>query len=202
MRFLRSPRFHTLSAFALVSLAPALARADGDEVSPAARKRGWVDVIATGFVGDGLRSNNPYRLATVLGSAAQSLSRTAAYADVGVAFVLGDPARLAQGAALRVTLGLEGVPQSVLTPSYLALRRWGPWGAYGRGGVALVLAPDVTWGLEAAAGGIWFARAGVGVAAEVVGDLFYGAATRDVGAPAYPVLSAQAGLWLSWEVIP
>jgi len=64
-----------------------------------------------------------------------------------------------------------------------------------------VLTPDTTWGLEAAAGGIWFARAGVGVAAELVGDLFYGAGTREVAHPAYPILSAQAGLWLSWEAL-
>jgi hypothetical protein len=45
-------------------------------------------------------------------------------------------------------------------------------------------------------------RAGLGLAAELVGDVFYGAGTREVATPAYPVLSAQAGLWLSWEVLP
>jgi hypothetical protein len=82
------------------------------------------------------------------------------------------------------------------------MHRWGAWGAYGRAGVPLVLTPDVTWGLEGAAGGLWFARAGVGLVAELVGDLFYGAGTREVAVPAYPVLSAQAGLWLSWEAMP
>jgi len=49
---------------------------------------------------------------------------------------------------------------------------------------------------------VWFVRAGVGLAAELVGDVFYGAGTREVATPAYPVLSAQGGLWLSWEAMP
>ncbi len=138
----------------------------------------------------------------VLGADARSLSRTAAYADVGAAFVVGDPAALAHGLALRATFALEGTPQSVMTPSYLVIHRWGAWGAYGRAGIAAVLAPAATWGMEGAAGGVWFARAGIGMAAEIVGDLFYGAGTREVATPAYPVLSAQGGLWLSWEAIP
>jgi len=178
------------------------ARAADEDAPWSPAKAGWVDVVATGFVGDGLRFNNPYRLATVLGSQARSLSRTAAYADLGAAMIVGDPERLAQGVALRTSIALEGVPQAVLAPSYLLLHRWGAWGAYGRAGVPLVLTPDVTWGLEGAAGALWFARAGVGLAAELVGDLFYGAGTREVAVPAYPVLSAQAGLWLSWEAMP
>ena len=162
----------------------------------------WVDVFATGFVGDGLRFNNPYRLATVLGSQAQSLSRTAAYGDLGAAAVFGDTSAIAHGVALRASFALEGVQQAVLTPAYLAVHRWGPWGVYGRAGIPLVLTPDLTWGLEAGAGAVWFARAGIGVAAELVGDVFYGAGTREVATPAYPVLSAQAGLWLSWEAMP
>jgi hypothetical protein len=68
--------------------------------------------------------------------------------------------------------------------------------------VPIVLTPDTTFGMEGAAGGVWFVRAGIGLAAELVGDVFYGAGTREVETPAYPVLSAQAGLWLSWEVLP
>jgi hypothetical protein len=181
---------------------PATASADEVDGAAAARKAWWVDVFATGFVGDGLRFNNPFRLATILGSQAQSLSRTATYADLGAAAVLGNPGFLAQGVALRASVALEGVPQSVLTPSYLVFHRWGAWGLYGRVGVPLVLTPDVTWGLEAGAGGIWFVRAGIGLVAEVVGDVFYGAGTREVATPAYPVLSAQGGLWLSWEAMP
>jgi hypothetical protein len=65
-----------------------------------------------------------------------------------------------------------------------------------------VLTPDVTYGVEGGAGGIWFARAGLGAVAELVGDVFYGAGTREVATPAYPVLSLQVGLWLSLEAMP
>jgi hypothetical protein len=177
--------------------------AEAAEGDPWPADRGpWAGLFATAFVGDGLRFNNPYRLATVLGSQAQSLSRTAAYTDVGVAIALGDPANLAHGIALRVSAALEGVPQAVMTPAYLVLRRWGPWAAYARAGLPLVLTPDPTWGLEAGAGGVWFARAGLGLALELVGDVFYGAGTREVATPAYPVLSAQGGLFVSWEAMP
>jgi hypothetical protein len=179
----------------------AASRAVADEAG-FARAIAPIDVVATAYVGDGLRFNNPYRLATVLGSNAQSLSRTAGYADVGGAVFAGSPSRLAHGLALRVSVALEGVPQSVLTPSYLVLHRTGAWGAYARAGLPVVMSPDATWGVEAAAGGLWFARAGLGVAAELVGDVFYGAGTREVAKPAYPVLSAQAGLWISWEAFP
>jgi hypothetical protein len=178
------------------------APAPQDSHAPLAKKSGWVDVFATGYVGDGLRFNNPYRLATVLGSTAQSLSRTAMYTDLGGALVLGDPTFLAHGLALRVSVSLEGVQQSVVTPSYLVLHRWGSWAAYGRAGGTIVVTPDTTWGFEGAAGAVWFVRAGVGVSAELVGDVFYGAGTRDVAVATYPVLSAQAGLWLSFEAMP
>jgi hypothetical protein len=162
----------------------------------------WVGVFATGFAGDGLRFNNPYRLSSVLGADARSLSRTAAYADLGAAVALGDPAALTHGVAVRLSYSLEGVSQAVVTPSYLVMRRFGDWGAYGRAGIGVVVTPRATWGIEAGAGAVWFIRAGVGVAAELVGDVFYGAGTREVGTPAYPVLSAQAGVWLSWESMP
>jgi hypothetical protein len=32
--------------------------------------------------------------------------------------------------------------------------------------------------------------------------VFYGAGTREVAEPVYPVLSAQGGLWLSWQALP
>src|ERR1700722_12467846 len=192
------PLFPILAAAATASYAT-VAGADEEGHAPTMTRGGWVDFAATSFVGDGLRFNNPYRLATVLGSNAESLSRTAVYADLGGAMFLGDPTTLAHGLAVRTSIALEGVPQTVLTPTYVALHRWGPWGAYGRAGPTLVLTPDTTWGLEGAAGGLWFPLAGVGIAAEVVGDVFYGAGTRDVEVATYPVLSAQLGLWLSWE---
>jgi hypothetical protein len=180
---------------------PVRAAAD-EEISTNPRRLGSFDVFATAFVGDGLRFNNPYRLATVLGQSAQSLSRTATYVDVGAAFALGDPTRSASGLSLRASVALEGVPQSVLTPSYLLFHRDGDWAAYARAGIPIVVSPDATWGFEGAAGGIWFARAGIGVVAELVGDVFYGTGTREAVGPVYPVLSGQGGLWLSWEALP
>ena len=181
---------------------PATAHADAPDHAPPGKKWGWVDVFATAYVGDGLRFNNPYRLATVLGSTAESLSRTAAYTDVGAAVLIGDPTFLAHGLVLRTTIAVEGVRQAVFTPSYMVLHRWSAWAIYGRAGAPIVLTPDTTFGMEAGAGGVWFARAGIGLTAELVGDVFYGAGTREVATPAYPVLSAQAGLWLSWEAMP
>lgn len=175
---------------------------DASALKAASHKSSFVDVFASAFVGDGLRFNNPYRLATVLGHTAESLSRTAPYTDVGAAIAFGNPTRTANGISLRVSVALEGVSQSVLTPSYIVLRRFSDCAAYARAGAAIVLSPDTTWGFEVAAGGIWFARAGIGVVAEVVGDLFYGAATREASQPTYPVLSGQGGLWLSWEALP
>jgi hypothetical protein len=196
------PRRPVLAIVVLCALRAGSAAAAERDGGPTSRKPGWLDVAATAFVGDGLRFNNPYRLATVLGSDAQSLSRTAFYTDLGVALSIGDPSRLAHGLTVRTSVALEGVAQAVMTPAYLVAHRWDVWQVYGRAGVPLVLSPDATLGLEAAGGGVWFARAGVGVAAELVGDVFYGAGTREVATPAYPVLSAQAGLWLSWEVMP
>ena len=170
--------------------------------APTMQRSGWVDVFATAYVGDGLRFNNPYRLASVLGSDAESLSRTALYTDLGAAMVLGDPSRLAHGLALRLSFAVEGVPQAVLTPTYLLLHRWGAWGAYGRAGPSLVLTPDTTWGMEGAAGAVWFLRAGIGLSAELVGDIYYGAGTHEVAVATYPILSAQGGLWLSYEAMP
>jgi hypothetical protein len=189
-------------ASAMVVLAWTPSATADDDPTPAGTKSGWVDVVATAYVGDGLRFNNPYRLATVLGSNAESLSRTAIYADVGAAMLFSDPTFLAHGPVLRASAALEGVQQAVMTPSYMALHRWTSWAAYARVGVPLVLTPQATYGFEAGAGGVWFARAGLGVVAELVGDVFYGAGTSQVGVATYPVLSAQAGLWLSWEAMP
>jgi hypothetical protein len=185
---------------AAVILVPTPSFASDDLWGP--RKPGWADIVVTAFAGDGIRFNNPYRLATVLGSQAQSLSRTASYADAGLNFLFTDPTRLTAGIALRTSFALEGVQQAVMTPSFLLMERWSRWGLYGRAGIPVVATPDVTWGWEGGAGAVLFLTAGVGMAAELVGDVFYGAGTREVAVPAYPVLSGQGGLWLSWEMLP
>jgi hypothetical protein len=185
----------------VAALAPRMAWAD-DDVAWSRPKPGYVNLVASSFVGDGLRFNNPYRLATVLGSDAQSLSRTATYVEVGATMLFGDPLGFQQGATLRLTTSIEGVSQTLLTPSYVLWRRWRSLAAYAHAGIPLVLTPDVTWGFEGAVGGAWFVRGGIAIAAEIVGDVFYGTATPDVSTPAYPVLSGQIGLLFAYEAFP
>ena len=187
----------------LALLASTEARADSTTPLVPAPSHGLPFTIhVAGFFGDGLRFNDPYRLATVLGSSAEGVSRTAAYVDLAAAITLGDPRRFQSGFALHLTLATEGVQQTVLAPSYVLYRRFRDVAAYARAATPIVCSPDVDVGLEGALGGIVFVRAGIGITAEIVGDLFYGAGTREVAAPLYPVLSGQIGLALAYEVIP
>jgi len=190
-----------LAVFAAQFLVIASARAD-EPLVPAPPHHLPFTVHVAGFFGDGLRFNDPYRLATVLGSSAEGVSRTASYVDLAAAITLGDPRGFQNGFALHVTLAAEGVQQTVVTPSYVLYRRFRDVAAYARAGSAIVCSPDLTWGLEGALGGIAFVRAGIGVTAEIVGDVFYGAGTREVSAAAYPILSAQIGLAVAYEVLP
>lgn len=197
---------------ALVVTVPSPALADDDGAAPAEKppaepdplgsKPGYVQLFFTSFFGDGLRFNNPYRLATPLGDDAESLSTTAPYVDIGIAVTLGHPLGIQHGAALRTSVAARGVGQVVMTPSYLAWRRWRALAVYGRAGTPLVLTPDVTWGLEAGLGATYFFLGGIGVAAEIVGDVFYGAGTRDKATTTYPVLSGQLGFVVAYEVLP
>jgi hypothetical protein len=180
--------------------APASPPAKREE--PAANKSGYLQLFATAMGGTGLRFDNPYRLPTPLGSDAQSVSRTAAYLDLGFATTFGNPLGLQHGISLRSSTAVEGVGQEVLTPAYFAWRRWGRLAAYGRAGVPILLTPSVTWGLEAAGGGAFFFLGGLGVVGEIVGDVIYGEGTRDRAVSTYPILSAQLGLIATYEVLP
>jgi hypothetical protein len=204
-----------LLSCALVSflgvLAPRVASADEDDApaslppkpeEPFATKPGYAQFFTTVMGGTGLRFNNPYRLSTPLGGDAESVSRTNAYVDLGLAMTFGSPLGFQHGAALRTTVGVEGVGQVVMTPSYFLWRRKGALAAFGRAGVPLVLTPDTTIGLEAALGGAFFFLGGIGVVAEMVGDLFYGTGTREIATATYPVLSGQLGLIGTYEVLP
>lgn len=171
-------------------------------VSPLAQKAGYAHLFATALTGTGFRFNNPYRLSTVLGSRAESVSRTAAYVDVGIGATFGDALGFQYGAALRSSFAVEGVRQAVLTPSFVGYRRWGAWAVMGRAGTPIVVQPDATWGLEAGLAGTWYFVGGIGLTAEIVGDVFYGTGTAEVRVASYPVLSGQAGLTISWEVLP
>jgi hypothetical protein len=155
-------------------------------------------------LGRGLRFNNPYRLATPLGDTPESVSLSATYYDLGLGFVYGPARGLAHGAVLHLSIAAQGIPQQALSVSYAALERLndGRLLLLGRAGVPIVLSPDLSWGVEAAVGSAYMITAGLGVQAELIGSLFYGAATQDRPVTTIPMLSAQLGLFIDYEVLP
>ncbi|MEO8904812.1 MAG: hypothetical protein ABI488_20505 [Polyangiaceae bacterium] len=155
-------------------------------------------------LGKGLRFNNPYRLSTPLGKTPESVSSTATYYDLGLGAVRGGPQGLAHGAVLHLSIAAEGIPQEVLSLSYIGLLRVGNGRGmlFGRAGIPVVLQPDLGGGLEAAFGAAFMISAGLGLQSEVVGSLFYGAGTLDRSVTTIPVLSAQLGLFIDYEVLP
>lgn len=199
--------------FALAVAFAALAasgRARADEPSDAKAYQellktpsGFARLVGTLELGKGFRFNNPYRLESELGKTAASLSTTATYLDLGAAVAFGKPFGLEHGAALHLSFALGGVPQEVLVPAYFAALPLGARGlAYGRVGPAIILQPDANVGGEAAIGGVFFLTGMLGVGGEVLGDLFYGAATLDKKITTYPILSAQLGIVVQHEVLP
>ena len=155
-------------------------------------------------LGKGMRFNNPYRLATPLGDTPESVSLSAAYYDLGLGLVYGPARGLAHGAVLHLSIAAQGIPQEVLSVSYTALERLdnGRILLLGRAGMPIVLSPDLSAGLEAAVGSAYMITAGLGVQAELIGSLFYGAATQDRSITTIPMLSAQLGLFIDYEVLP
>jgi len=153
--------------------------------------------------GRGLRFNNPYRLRTELGDSAESVSLTASYTDVAVAMVFGEPEGLQHGGVLHLTFALEGVPQQAISASYmLAYRGAEAFSVYGRLGPSLLIAPDSNIGGELAAGGAYMVTGALGITAEIVGNLYYGAGTYSAQYTVVPILSAQAGIIADFEVLP
>jgi hypothetical protein len=73
---------------------------------------------------------------------------------------------------------------------------------YGRAGAAILTTPDLNVGGELAGGLGYFLTGRVAIAGEIVGDLFYGAATWEKRFTVYPVLSAQLGLMVDYEILP
>ena len=165
--------------------------------------RAYFDIFSTFMVGDGLRFNNPYRLAHQLGSSGESLSLTAPYLDLALVIATGTPTGLVHGGRLSWSVALGGVPQSVVTPAYVAaFRPNAAWLLYAWLGVPFLTAPDFNVGGELALGATYFVRAGIGACAALVADGFYGAGTRETRAAFYPVLSAQFGISVNYEVLP
>ena len=158
--------------------------------------------FSTLMVGRGLRLNNPFRLATPLGDTPESLSLTASFVDVSLGAALGRDPRIAHGFVTHLSIAAHGVSQQTLTPSYVQLWRLTPrWMLLGRFGIPIVLRPDLNAGFEGGLGATWFLTAGTGITTELVGSMFYGAATRERDPTGIPVVSLQVGLLLDYEVI-
>lgn len=205
---MRSALLLGLASSLLVLARPAAAAdADGDGESLPAELRpadgDYMHLLGAIALGRGLRFNNPYRLATPLGDSAESLSLTATYLDLSGSAAFGDPDGLQHGGSVHLSVALAGVPQEVITPSYLALLRLPPrFLAHARLGLPIVLEPDPNVGYELAVGGGYLVTGGLGVTGELVGDLFYGAATQDKALSAIPVLSLQIGAFVDFELLP
>jgi hypothetical protein len=151
--------------------------------------------IAALAFGKGLRFNNPYRLATPLGDTAESVSLSATYLDLGLGVLWVNGESLLHGAALSAVVALDGISQLGVTPSYLTLLALTPALALrGRLGIPIVITPDTTVGLEAALGSRFAVALGLAVTAELVGDVFFGAATEERSVTTIPMLSLQLGV--------
>jgi hypothetical protein len=166
-------------------------------------QRGYQHWLGGLYLGRGLRFNNPYRLQTVLGDDAESLSLTATYLDLHAARTFSAPDGFEHGIAAHLSLAIHGIRQEVLTPCYLLLRRFGPrFLGYGRAGFPIVLEPDASVGLEAGLGAAYFLSASLGFGAELDFSVFYGAATIEEAATVIPVMSLALGMFFDWEHLP
>lgn len=190
-----------LVGFVLATPATAEPRRIPPELRPADGT--YAHLFGTLSIGRGIRFNNPYRLATPMGDDAESLSWTATYVDLAASALLGNPEGLQHGVSLHLSAALDGVPQEVFTPSYIAAYALPPsFFVYGRAGLPIVVEPDTNVGYELAFGGAWLVTAGLGVTSELVGDLFYGAATQEKSVSMIPVLSLQIGVIVDYEILP
>ena len=163
----------------------------------------YLRTFASSSVGRGLRFNNPYRLRTQLGDGPESLSLTASYFDLGLGVSAGDPHGLEHGAVAHLSFALDGISQEVGSLSYLALLPFGrDFIASARAGVPVVFAPDFSVGLELGVGATWLVTGGIGVTAELVPSLFFGAATWEADPTLVPMVSLQLGGYVEYELLP
>ncbi len=166
-------------------------------------RSGYARFFMTVAFGRGLRFNNPFRLRTQLGDSAESVSLTAPYFDLGLGLAFGDPLGMQHGPSLHLAAATEGVSQQAIGASYMLLYRGSsPLLGYGRLGASLLTAPDANLGGELAVGGAFFFTGALGVSAELVGNLFYGAGSYEAQFTVVPIVSAQAGIIVDLEVLP
>jgi len=171
--------------------------------TPAPEGGQYVHAFGELMLGKGLRLNNPFRLATPVGDDPSGLSFTAYYLDLGVGAAFGPPTGLQHGGEASLSVATDGIAQQVLTLSYVAVYPITSQTLFrGRGGLPIILGPDSNLGMELAAGGAWLFTGGLGVSAELVGSLFYGAATEEKSSTAVPVISLEIGVWFDHEVLP
>jgi hypothetical protein len=164
---------------------------------------GYVHAFSALSLGRGLRFNNPYRLETQLGDEPESLSLTASYLDLALGVTAGDPHGFQHGGVAHLSIAIEGIAQEVGSLSYLLLRPLGrDFMVSLRGGIPVVLEPDLGAGLEIGAGGTLLLTGGMGVTAELVSSLFFGAATWENDPSLVPIVSFQIGAYAEYEVLP
>ena len=153
--------------------------------------------------GRALRFNNPFRLDTQLGHTERSVSLTAPYHEMGVAVAFGSPDGLRHGATLRMTFALEGIAQQIFGFGYFASYRPADrWLIYGRLGLGVLTEPDSNVGGQLGLGVVFALTGAVGLDLQLVGDLYYGAATYHADPTVIPIVGAQGGVVVDWEVLP
>jgi hypothetical protein len=180
-----------------LELEPGVAR------TPAPEGGSYVHGFGELMLGKGLRLNNPFRLATPTGDDPDGLSFTAYYLDLGAGAAFGPPDGLQHGGEVSLSIATDGIAQQVMTLSYVALYPVASNALVrGRAGMPIVLSPDGNVGMELAFGGAWLLTGGFGLSAELVGSLFYGAATNEKSSTSVPVLSLEIGAWFDHEVLP
>ncbi len=177
---------------AALDLSPGVARTSAGEVGPI------FHTFGTLTLGKGVHTNNPFRLGS-----SDAFGFTATYVDMALGLALGPPAGLQHGGQVSLAIATDGVAQQVLGFSYVALLPLGEHALVrGRAGLPVVLAPDSTVGLELGLGGAWLFTGGLGASVELVGSLFYGAATQDRETTTIPVIALQLGAYFDHEVLP
>lgn len=188
-------------------LSVALAGAFGSSASVAEAEEDsglrYLRTFASSSVGRGLRFNNPYRLRSQLGDGPESVSLTATYFDLGLGVSAGAPHGLQHGAVAHFSFALDGISQEVGSLSYVLLSPLGrDFLGYARAGVPIVFGPDFGAGLELGVGATWLITGGLGVTAELVPSLFFGAATWEADPSLFPMLSFQLGGYVEYELLP